>query len=276
MSGLEFYDAVRNGDLTRLKTYVDRHRVDLNARFTEVRKKTHLDLSPIHLATYKGYTSMLQYMLNMKCDVHLRTGTLRRTALHFAVLRRKMACLHRLLSVGADADARDTFGNSACHYAAEDGDCTILDVLIANNIDVNAQDITWKTPLMKATRNGKVAAVRRLIRGGCCLNLQDKNLDTALHFAARNGRCDIVTVLINSGAEVDVPNQWGRTPLIEAVCYNNKDAVARLVEAGCDVNWKENETGPVLPSSCFAFEGFLSKSFVSMSYVQNRLYNSFA
>ena len=54
--GLEFYDCVINNDCERLETLVEQHNIDLNAKFTEVRKKNHLDLSPIHLVAYKGYT----------------------------------------------------------------------------------------------------------------------------------------------------------------------------------------------------------------------------
>jgi len=83
---------------------------------------------------------MLQYLYDMKCDIHLTTATLRRTAFHFAVLRHKMACFHKLLSFGAKPDARDTFGNTPCHYAAEDGDVIILDVLLLHPaVDPNAQ-----------------------------------------------------------------------------------------------------------------------------------------
>jgi len=83
---------------------------------------------------------MLQYLYDMKCDIHLTTATLRRTAFHYAVLRHKMACFHKLLSFGAKPDACDTFGNTPCHYAAEDGDVTILDVLLRRRaVDPNAQ-----------------------------------------------------------------------------------------------------------------------------------------
>ncbi|KAK2146833.1 hypothetical protein LSH36_582g00022 [Paralvinella palmiformis] len=241
--GLDFYDCVINNDLARLEFLVEQHKVDLNAKFTEVRKKNHLDLSPIHLVAYKGYTGMLQYLYDMKCDIHLTTATLRRTAFHFAVLRHKMACFHKLLSFGANADPRDTFGNSPCHYAAEDGACDILDVLLRQRIDLNAQDITLKTPLMKATRNGKLSAVKRLVEAGCALNIRDKNSDTALHFAARHGSEGLVTVLIRAGSDLNMQNQWGHTPLMEAVCYNNKDASARLLSSGCNLNLREYKGG---------------------------------
>ena len=51
--GLDFYDCVINNDLQRLESLVERHKIDLDAKFTEVRKKNHLDLSPIHLVAYK-------------------------------------------------------------------------------------------------------------------------------------------------------------------------------------------------------------------------------
>jgi len=51
--GLGFYDCVINNDLERLESLVERHKIDLDAKFTEVRKKNHLDLSPIHLVAYK-------------------------------------------------------------------------------------------------------------------------------------------------------------------------------------------------------------------------------
>ena len=241
--GLDFYDCVINNDLARLEFLVEQHKVDLNAKFTEVRKKNHLDLSPIHLVAYKGFTGMLQYLHDMNCDIHLTTATLRRTAFHFAVLRHKMACFHKLLSFGANPDPRDTFGNSPCHYAAEDGACEILDVLLKHPIDLNAQDITLKTPLMKATRNGKLSAVNRLVQAGCSLNIRDKNSDTALHFAARHGSEGLVSVLIEAGSDLNMQNQWGHTSLMEAVCYNNKNASARLLKTGCNVNLREYKSG---------------------------------
>ncbi|KAL4222780.1 hypothetical protein ACF0H5_018820 [Mactra antiquata] len=243
MAGYEFYDAVLNNELTALKRIVAQYKNDLNAKFVEVRKKNHADLCPIHLAAYRGYTYMLQYLIESKCDVNKTTSTLRRTALHFAVLRHKMACMLLLIAAGAKLDVKDTFGNSPCHYAADDGYCQFLDVLIRRGVNVDIQDITSKTPLMKAVRNNKTDAVLRLIRGNCNINITDRNSDMALHYAARNGCADIIDILIASHSQVDVQNYWGRTPLMEAVCYNHREAVARLIRANCDLNRREFKTG---------------------------------
>ncbi|KAL3832425.1 hypothetical protein ACJMK2_024069 [Sinanodonta woodiana] len=243
MATLEFYDAVLNNELQHLKRIVTQYKIDLNARFVEVRKKNHADLCPIHLASYRGYTYMLQYLIESKCDVNLATTTLRRTALHFSVLRHKIACMLLLIAAGAKLDSKDTFGNSPCHYAADDGYCQILDVLIRRGVNVDIQDITSKTPLMKAVRNNKTDAVLRLLRANSNLNITDRNRDMALHYAARNGCADIIDILISQHSYVDVQNYWGRTPLMESVCYNHKEAVARLIRASCDVNRREFKTG---------------------------------
>ncbi|XP_069111546.1 ankyrin repeat domain-containing protein 6-like [Argopecten irradians] len=241
--GVEFYDAVLNNELQLLKRLVTQHKIDLNAKFIEVRKKNHADLCPIHLASYRGYTYMLQYLIESKCDVNQTTTTLRRTALHFAVLRHKMACMLLLIAAGAQLDAKDTFSNSPCHYAADDGYCQMLDVLIRRGVNVDTLDITSKTPLMKAVRNNKTDAVLRLLRAQCNINITDRNSDMALHYAARNGCADVIDILISAGSLIDVQNYWGRTPLMETVCYNHKDAVARLLKANCDLNRREFKTG---------------------------------
>ncbi|PVD30759.1 hypothetical protein C0Q70_10034 [Pomacea canaliculata] len=243
MAGLAFYDAVLNNELAQLKRLVAQYKLDLNAKFQQVRKKNHADLCPIHLAAYRGYNFMLQYLIESKCDVSLTTTTLRRTALHFAVLRHRIGCILLLINAGAKLDAKDTFGNTPCHYAADDGHCQILDVLIRKGVNVNSQDITSKTPLMKAVRNNKTDAVLRLLRASADLNITDRNSDMALHYAARNGCTDIIDILLSGGSLIDVQNYWGRSPLMEAVCYNHKESVALLICASCDLNRREFKTG---------------------------------
>ena len=168
---------------------------------------------------------------------------MRRTSVHCAVLKHKVACVHKLLTLGCNPDTRDKVGNSACHYAAEDGSIDILDVLLKHDVDTNAQDITLKTPLMKASRNDRLDAVKRLVNAGCVVNMHDENCDTALHFAARRGSAALVQVLLTAGSQVDILNQWGHTPLMDAICYNNKGAATLILAAGCDVNLRASKSG---------------------------------
>jgi ankyrin repeat protein len=242
-ASLLFYDAVVNNELDAVKRIVELYKIDLNAKFTEVRKANYKDLCPVHLVAYKGYPRMLQFLLDQKCEASISTSIIKRQAIHYAALKHQMACLRKLLNAGAEVNARDTFGNSPCHYAAEDGNCDILRELISRGADVNMRDITWKTPLMKATRNGKARVTEMLLKAGCDVNIRDKYRDTALHFATRNGSLTILTMLLNAAADVNVQNHWGLTPLMEAVCYNQREAVSRLIARNCDLYRREIKTG---------------------------------
>ena len=62
-AALHFYEAIRNNDLDFLKRAVEVFKFDLNAKFTHVRKKNHIDLCPVHLVAFKGYLSMLHYLI---------------------------------------------------------------------------------------------------------------------------------------------------------------------------------------------------------------------
>ena len=236
---LEFFDCIANNELDRVHELVQRHRIDLRTRFPEIMKKVDFEMSHNHLVADEGYVAMLQYLCQMKCNFHLTTARLHRTALHYTTLRHKVPGCKWLLSIGVDPDPRDSFGNTPCHYAAENGDLEILDILFEHSIDINVQDITFKTPLMKATRNGETAAVQRLITGGCKVNVCDKNRDTALHFACRQSNVALVVLLLEAGSDVNIQNQWGNTPLMEAVCYNNRDLIPYLLKANSDVNLGE-------------------------------------
>ncbi len=187
-AALEFYDSIINNHLERLKRAVLFYRLDLNSRFIYVRKRNHLDLYPVHLVSFKGHLEQLQFLIANGSDVNRLTSTLRRQALHYAVLRHQMACAQMLMNAGADVNSRDTFGNSPIHYASEDANVTLISLLISSGAIIDSADITNKTPLMKAVRScasGKISAVRKLVRSGANVNLKDKNDDTCLHFAAR-------------------------------------------------------------------------------------------
>ncbi|XP_074659489.1 uncharacterized protein LOC141912175 [Tubulanus polymorphus] len=240
---LVFYDAIINNELDTLRKVVEIYKIDVNARFTEVRKPNHVDLCPVHLVAYKGYGSMLQYLIDYKCDVTTTTQNLKRQAIHYAAMGHQMGCLRKLLKAHAQMNSKDTFGNSPCHYAAEDGNCDIIRELLAQGAEVDSQDITWKTPLMKATRNGKARVSELLLKAGCDVNIRDEYLNTALHFAARCGSLEILNKLLKAGAKINVQNHWGLTPLMEAVCYNQKAVVGKLIDEKCDLYRRETKTG---------------------------------
>lgn len=97
----------------------------------------------------------------------------RGTALTWAAARGRVRAVRRLLELGADVNARGTFGGprhgvgtTALHHAAESGHLEVLEVLLAAGADPTVKDELYhSTPAGWADHNDRIAA-RDLLRGG--------------------------------------------------------------------------------------------------------------
>lgn len=94
----------------------------------------------------------------------------------------KLTDVSRLLSKGADANARDKNGYPALYFAAYKGHKDVVVQLIDKGADVNAKGNTGYTPL---------------------------------HGAAMGGRKEIAELLLEKGADVNAMSVHGMTPLRE-------------------------------------------------------------
>lgn len=129
--------------------------------------------------------------------------------------------VERLITEGADVDARDGGGNTALYYAAQGGHAAIVRALLAAGADVDVDNDFGSTPLHVAAREGHVDVIRILaehganldtrnltggtasdLRGGSSFpeNRRTLNSSTPLEKAARAGQREAVEVLIELGA----------------------------------------------------------------------------
>src|SRR5262245_25867536 len=74
--------------------------------------------------------------------------------------------LRRLLTDGADIDARDDHGQTALMLAAADGDAPVVEWLVGLGADLNRTAKYGLSALMLAVVNGHVDVVRLLVRAG--------------------------------------------------------------------------------------------------------------
>jgi len=97
-----------------------------------------------------------------------------RTALHYAATDGKIEDVRRLLTEGADVNAREVKGWTPLHGAANQGNLEIVDILIAAGADVNALDDRGEGPLFIAAavggRGNGPGVVRALLDAGADRN----------------------------------------------------------------------------------------------------------
>src|SRR6185436_6776394 len=142
--------------------------------------------------------------------------------------------------------------------AARSGNLAVVDRLLTAGADVNAKD-TWRgeTAVMRAAGEDHADAVKRLAAAKADLNVRSKALAypniredfstmvftaipkggfTALMLAAREGAHAAAAALVDGGADLDATDPEGTTALVIAIINAHYDLAAMLVDKGANPN----------------------------------------
>ena len=154
----------------------------------------------------------------------------------------------KLISEGANVNARDDRLRNPLHYAAGAGNEEIARLLIAEGADVNASigDEPW-TPLCDAAERGRAKVVKLLLEKGAKIDVGDSYGYTPLYYAIWSKNIESVKMLIAAGADVNkrVNEDDEYNAFFEAVWMNNPDLIKIFINAGANVNYKADGETPV-------------------------------
>jgi ankyrin repeat protein len=123
----------------------------------------------------------------------------------------------RLLSVGADVNAKDNHDRTPLQWACEKGHVQVVNKLLDHGADVDAKNNRDWTPLHRACYNGHVAIVNELLSRGANTEAKDIQGDTPLHDASSRGHLPVVKAMLNAGANILAANNYGSLPIHYAV-----------------------------------------------------------
>ena len=119
------------------------------------------------------------------------------------------------VTMGADPNGRNAFGQTALVNAAWNGDSNGANALISMGANVNQK---------------QEGALYDMLPSG-----------TALHVAAYAGRIDICQSLLEAGSDVNAKNQKGATPLLVGLSRGTIACVPTLLAHGADVNARDKQ-----------------------------------
>jgi ankyrin repeat protein len=153
----------------------------------------------------------------------------------------------RLLSVGADVNAKDNEGWTPLHMASYNGHVQVFQALREHGADIEAKTNRRSTPLHLAAMDGHLAVVAELLtpndsngtttnilgkRKSRGANIEAKNNqgDTPLHKASRQGHLRVVKALLSGGANILASNNSGRLPIHDAVSEEHYEVAKCLLE----------------------------------------------
>lgn len=142
--------------------------------------------TPLHLAAFKGYTDIVNILLDNNADI---------------------------LAIDKVDDAM------AIHIAAAMGNTktvlALLDSKAAKNSGINlvdAEDDSGVNPLMWATMKNQIPTMTQLIRYGASIEATDEDGWTPLHFAAAVDSYKAVELLLKAGANPKAEDNDGNVP----------------------------------------------------------------
>jgi ankyrin repeat protein len=134
--------------------------------------------------------------------------------------------VERLLSVGADVNAKGGGAWTPLHYACWEGHVQVVKELREHRADTETKDNDGDMPLHVAAMEGHVAVVIELLSPndsngttsrGANIEARCNRGDTPLHDASWNDRLPVVKALVSGGADILAANNDGRLPIYQAV-----------------------------------------------------------
>lgn len=223
-------------------------------------------VTPMSLAIEKGYTSLVQRMIERKADVNqtvtgIYDGCMPQafneafpdricgpdvySVLQLAIKAKQPEIVAMLLENGADPEYTSKLKYRPIHLAIRHQQPEALNLLLRRGVDVNIKDLWGYAPLHYVAF---LPASAESIRYAELLVERNANVDqkidapigkfAPLHLAAFNGHTELVLLLIRRSATVDLEDGQGCTPLWCSInsAYESRDIIRSLVQAGAKPN----------------------------------------
>ena len=192
------------------------------------------------LIQHKDVAGALAALAERPALAGARDGHLGSTPLHFASHRGLTAIVEALLAAGADVHALEEVSQSTpLHWAAEGGHLAIVDLLLARGASLEVRDdwhrltpIGWATVVDWAPqyREDRVGTIARLLAAGASLD--------AFTAIALGRLSELRAIVAGDGAALARRLgyvAWEMTPLHVAAATNQVEAVRQLLELGADL-----------------------------------------
>lgn len=236
LSGYDLHHAVLNWEVDKVVAILEESGENL------VDSPDTYGMSPLMIASQKGYTSIVSSLIAHKADVNF-SNTSSKNSMMLACFGGHLKVALQLYEQGASLDTRDNGGSCCLHWAVDGGKPGCIQWLLDKGIEVDVEDECGCSPLMRlASINGNVEVAKILIENGANVNKVDKLKKTSLMSAALNGGLELVKLLVENGANIHAENEYGKTALDFAESFGRKEIVSYLKSLMMTENSTEVDT----------------------------------
>jgi uncharacterized protein len=211
----EFFDAIKQGDMTEVERRLKQDPVLIHAREN--------GLSPIIVAAYHHEPQIASFLADKTVAI----------SIFEAAATGKINNVIRLLARDpnlVNAYSEDGFGplGLACFF----GHFDVAEYLVRAGASINSRSHNRlkAAPIQSAAAGGYRKVVKMLLDHGADPNIREQGGYTPLHAAAQNGDEEMIRVLLYGGADLTIASNNGKTALDLAIEAGHEKATLLLGE----------------------------------------------
>lgn len=164
-----FYDAILKKDIKKVKYFI--------SNGLDVKN----DLRALELATYRGSTDIVEYLLLRGCKPNNKISA---RAFDIAVWKCHKEIAQLFLKSGIEYKGKNIYHETILFVAACSNNTVLTEILIENGCDMNETTRHWTALHAAAARNHE-QTLSTLVKHGCALDITDKDGLTALAYCIR-------------------------------------------------------------------------------------------
>ena len=139
------------------------------------------------------------------------------TLVYYAAWKGRLNIVQHLVSLKADLEIPDVYGQSPAYMAVWHGRVECLAVLLAEGADADQANMGGTTPLMAASQNGRTACIEVLLEAGADPNRTSNKGINAIDEACLNNNHSVVEILLKvPNIDVNSKAKNGHTALVAA------------------------------------------------------------
>ena len=257
ISAQEIFDAVRNGDLPKIKELVE-----TDPQLVHVKNAN--QSTPLHVAASLNKIQILIYLIEKGALINEKNVS-GRTALHYAAEADYVEIAKILVDKGADITIQNSYSQTAMMIAG----IHVAKLLVSKGVDINfettngnalrialaygKEDVVdylldcgariptidssrYNTMLFDALEGGNLKYFEKCLEQGLNPLFETETKSNLLHQAAAGISLEIIQKLLDLGVPPDKTNIYGLTPLHIAAMKSNKAVIELFVKMGLDKN----------------------------------------
>ena len=184
----------------------------------------------LHCAVYSNCTEIVDLLLDKGADIEAGANSEKATPLHLASSLGELPIVERLISRGANVNAKGGRRGQSLEAACVWDHVDVAVELIAAGADIDAAGDSDGSALCAAVYRGNNALVKILLDRGANINLRVQYACTALHVASEQGYENIVKLLLHRKADITAKTENEMSVLDLAVVRMRKGVVKLILQ----------------------------------------------